>query len=169
MEEPQHHGGQVIQATADISTLNGLLAADSASYAITDRVYESLVDISPIDARPVPELADWWELAPTASPTPFTSSQLPAGTTGPTSPPPDVVFSFDAALDPETGFPGQPDLAAAIASYRAVGDDTVEMTSNGVLADFLWVIRYVVILPSTSGKVCRYAEWVSDPAAPVRI
>jgi len=165
MEEPQHRGGQVIHATADISTLNGLFAADSASYAVTDRVYESLVDISPIDAQPVPELADWWDLAPDGITYTFHLNPDARWQDGTDLTAADIVFTFAAALDPETGYLGQPDLAATIASYRAVDDDTFELISRGPLADVLWAIRYVTILPKHLWEDVPHAQWVSDPGS----
>ena len=117
----------------------------------------------------MPELADRWELAPDGVTYTFHLDPDARWHDGTDLTAADVVFSFDAALDPETGFAGQPDLEAAIASHRAVDDDTVEMTSNGILADFLWVIRYVVILPGCLGSMCRAPRGFLIPEAPARI
>jgi peptide/nickel transport system substrate-binding protein len=166
LEEPRQQGGQVIYGVpSDLSTLNGLLASDMYSFAVTQRIYETLVDISPVDGQPIPELADWWEIAPDGVTYTFHLREDARWHDGTDVTAQDVVFSFDAALDPATGYMGQPDLAAAVAAYRAVDDSTVEMTSNGVLATFLWDLRYVAILPRHLWESVPRDQWASDPGS----
>jgi ABC-type transport system substrate-binding protein len=63
-EEPQHEGGIVtIAETADIRTLNALLAYDHPTRYVTNLIFEQLVSVSPIDGKPVPQLADFWEIS----------------------------------------------------------------------------------------------------------
>src|SRR5215207_11661798 len=57
-EEREHEGGTVtIAETADIRTLNALLAYDYPTRYVTNLIFEQLVSVSPIDGKPVPQLA----------------------------------------------------------------------------------------------------------------
>jgi peptide/nickel transport system substrate-binding protein len=166
IEEPRNHGGQVIYGVpSDLTTLNGLLTADLYSAAVTDRIYEPLVDISPVDGQPMPILADWWELAPDGVTYTFHLNPNATWHDGSVVTAEDVVFTFDAALEPDTGYIGQADLAAVVDSYRAIDDHTFEITSNGVIATFLWDIRYVVAMPKHLWADVPFAEWASDPGS----
>src|SRR5690349_19119940 len=64
MSGAAQQGGTVLLAEAgDISTVNGLLTNDTTTQLITGSIFEGLIGISPLDGRPVPGLADSWEVA----------------------------------------------------------------------------------------------------------
>jgi peptide/nickel transport system substrate-binding protein len=164
MEAPRHEGGQVIYAIpADIASLNGFLADDVYSNIVNRRIFETLIDVSPVDGKPVPELADWWEVAPDGVTYTFHLNKDATWHDGVDFTAEDVVFSLDAALDPEIGFT---DVASALASYRAIDDDTVEMVSKGKQVGFLWDVGYWhAIMPRHIWEGVPFSDWASDPGS----
>ena len=104
MEQPAHEGGTLILGDqSDISTVNGILAADSQTFLIAGAVYETLVGGSPIDGQVVPALADSWEISPDGLTYTFHLNQAAKWHDGTDFTAADVEFSFDAVLDPNTG------------------------------------------------------------------
>src|SRR5688572_790779 len=64
MSDPARDGGTVIMGgQGDLTTLNAMFADDTVTAYTTGLVYESLVDLSPIDGAIVPRLADAYEVA----------------------------------------------------------------------------------------------------------
>jgi len=63
-EDASRTGGQVVHVmTSDISTVNPILSVDIYSSWIGSLCNDNLVNISPIDGRFVPGIADSWEIA----------------------------------------------------------------------------------------------------------
>src|SRR5215216_5060255 len=98
-EEPQHEGGTVtIAETADIRTLNALLAYDHPTRYVTNLIFERLVGVSPIDGKPVPQLAEFWEVSSDNLVYTFHVNQDARWHDGTDVTAEDVEFSFDAAM-----------------------------------------------------------------------
>lgn len=139
MEEPSTDGGVlVIGESSDISTLNGLLTNDAPTIYVTGAIFESLIGISPVDGRPVPGLADSWDVSADGLTYTFHLNKDAKFHDGVDVTAQDVVFSFDAALDPNTGFFYRSIVNDAIASYRAIDDDTVEIVARERTVTFLY-------------------------------
>lgn len=149
IEEVATPGGTLILGEAsDISTVNGLLTNDAPTVYITGAIFESLIGVSPIDGRPVPGLADSWVVSEDGLTYTFslnTDARWHDGTDFTAN---DVQFSFDTALDPNTGFFYRSIVNDAIDSYRVVNDDTFEITARDQLVTFLYEgPGAVVIMP----------------------
>jgi peptide/nickel transport system substrate-binding protein len=139
MSEPAQTGGTVLLAEAgDISTVNGLLTNDTTTQLITGSIFESLIGISPLDGRPVPGLADSWDVAGDELTYTFHLNQDAKWHDGTDFTANDVAFSFDAALDPNTGFPYRSIVDDAVESYRVIDENTFEMTAEEKLVTFLY-------------------------------
>jgi peptide/nickel transport system substrate-binding protein len=139
MEEAQTEGGVlVIGESTDISTVNGLLTNDSPTFYITGAIFEGLIGVSPVDGRPVPGLADSWNVSDDGLTYTFHLNQDATFHDGVDVTANDVVFSFDAALDPNTGFFYRSIVNEAIESYRAIDDDTVEIVARERTVTFLY-------------------------------
>lgn len=165
LEEPAAQGGTVIIGeTADIATVNGLLASDNPTLYVTGLIFEPLVVSSPIDGQPVPALADWWELAADGVTYTFHLNQDAAWHDGTDVTAADVVFTLDAQLSPDTDSPYGGTIAAIVASYQAVDDDTVEVVSNGPIATFLLDL-YLPVMPQHVWDGVPFAEWAGDPGS----
>lgn len=165
-EPPARRGGTVIDAkVGEFRTLNPVVANDEGSYAVTNLVFEWLFGRSPIDGQPVPnKLADWWEIAPDGVTYTFHLNQNATWHDGIDVTAEDVAFSFDAVADEQTGSSYTGQLLATVGSYRVVDADTFELTSNGVLADFL-IDLYVPIVPRHIWEAIPHADWASDPGS----
>jgi peptide/nickel transport system substrate-binding protein len=139
MEPAAKKGGTVIVGEAgDISTVNGLLANDSLTFAITGAIFETLVGASPIDGQPVPGLADSWDVSPDGLTYTFHLNQQAKWHDGVDFTADDVKFSFDAILDPNTGSSYRTIVNDAIDSYRVIDPDTFEVTASDRLVSFLY-------------------------------
>lgn len=139
MSEAAQTGGTVLLAEAgDISTVNGLLTNDTTTQLITGAIFESLIGISPLDGRPVPGLADSWDVSDDELTYTFHLNQDAKWHDGVDFTADDVAFSFDAALDPNTGFPYRSIVNDAVESYRVVDENTFEMTAREKLVTFVY-------------------------------
>lgn len=164
MSEPAQQGGTIILAeTSDISTVNGLFASDTTTLIITGTIFEALIGVSPLDGRPVPGLADSWDVSDDGLTYTFYLNRDATWHDGVDFTANDVAFSFDAALDPNTGFPYRTVVDDAVASYRVIDDDTFEMTAEKELVTFLYEgAGAVAILPKHIWETVPFASWSLD-------
>lgn len=162
LEAPRRTGGTVVYgALSDVSTLNPLLAVDVFTGVITDLLYEPLVGFSPIDGRPIPGLADGWELAPDRRTYTFRLNRDVRWHDGVDVSAEDVVFTYDALLKDTAFMAG---ITAAVASYRALDPDTVEIVAKEPLATFLEEIA-LPIVPKHVWQGTPPNAWHSDPGS----
>ncbi len=164
MSEAAQTGGTVLLAEAgDISTVNGLLTNDTSTQLITGAIFESLIGISPLDGRPVPGLADSWEVSDDGLVYTFHLNQDAKWHDGVDFTAGDVVFSFDAALDPNTGFPYRSIVNDAVASYTAIDENTFQMTARDKLVTFLYEgPGAITIMPKHIWADVPAASWSLD-------
>jgi peptide/nickel transport system substrate-binding protein len=166
LEPVERQGGTLIDATVgEFRTLNPTVANDATSFTATGFVYEGLVGSSPIDGQPAPVgLADWWEIAPDGVTYTFHLNSDARWHDGTDLTAADVAFSFDAIADEQTGSAYTGLFRDTVAAYRVIDEDTFEVTSNGVLADFL-IDLFVPIVPKHLWESVPFAEWASDPGS----
>jgi peptide/nickel transport system substrate-binding protein len=174
-EEPQHEGGIVtIAETADIRTLNALLAYDHPTRYVTNLIFEQLVSVSPIDGKPVPQLADFWEISSDSRVYTFHLNQDARWHDGTDVTAEDVKFSFDVALSEKLDRVPYSGVAAVLSNYRVVDADTFEMTASEPFVTFLYDAPGAVpILPKHLWDAVPYADWGtnggSDGSDPSRV
>ncbi len=164
MEAAATDGGTlVLGESTDISTVNGLLTNDSPTILITGAIFEGLIGVSPVDGRPVPGLADSWEVSEDGLTYTFHLNKDAKFHDGVDFSAKDVVFSFDAALDPNTGFFYRSIVNEAIDSYRAIDDDTVEFVARERTVTFLYEgPGAVVIMPEHVWGAIGPEAWSFD-------
>ncbi len=164
MSDAAKTGGTVLLAEAgDISTVNGLLTNDTSSQLITGAIFESLIGISPLDGRPVPGLADSWDVASDGLTYTFHLNQQAKWHDGVDFTADDVAFSFDAALDPNTGFPYRSIVNDAVESYKVVDENTFEMKAREKLVTFLYEgPGAITIMPKHIWADVPAASWSLD-------
>jgi peptide/nickel transport system substrate-binding protein len=139
MEEPDQEGGVIVVGeSTDISTVNGLLTNDAPTIYITGAIFEGLIGVSPVDGRPVPGLADSWEVSDDGLTYTFHLNTEARFHDGVDVTAEDVAFSFDAALDPNTGFFYRSIVNDAIDSYQVIDDDTFEVVARDRTVTFLY-------------------------------
>lgn len=164
MSEPAQTGGTVLLAeTGDISTVNGMFASDTTTLLVTGTIFESLIGASPLDGRPVPGLADSWDVSDDGLTYTFHLNQHAKWHDGVDFTADDVAFSYDAALDPNTGFPYRSIVDDAVASYRVIDENTFEMTATKKLVTFIYEGPGAVgILPKHIWQDVPLASWSLD-------
>ena len=165
MQEPEAEGGQILWGEiSDISTVNVMLGADQPTNPFNSLIFEALTSTSPVDGQPVPGLADSWDRAADGVTYTFYLNEDAAWHDGTDFTADDVIFSLEAQLNPETGSQYTSTVDAAVASYRKVDDNTVEIVSDGPRAAFL----FDLILPVVAKHIWEdvpASEWATDPGS----
>lgn len=164
MEPAASPGGQVIVGgSGDISTTNPAFATDSTSLSVLGQVFEPLLGASPIDGRPVPALADAWDVSADGLVYTFHINRAARWHDGVDVTADDVAFSFDAILDPNLGSPYRSQVRDVVASYRVVDPDTFEITASDRFAAFLYAAPgSVFILPRHIWGEVGFERWSFD-------
>ncbi len=164
---PEVTGGQVIYGeTSDIDTLNPQLYVDAYTGYVAGFVFEYLASTNPVNGVPAPGLADYWELAEDGVTYTFHLNPNARWHDGEPVTADDVVFSFDATLDPGSLSVVASSVDLALASYRAVDDHTVELIARDRLAVFIENTAVLVaIVPRHIWGDIPPGEWGSDPGA----
>ncbi|MDF3041742.1 MAG: extracellular solute-binding protein family 5, partial [Thermomicrobiales bacterium] len=174
-EDPQQEGGTVtIAETADIRTLNALLAYDHPTRYVTNLIFEQLVSVSPIDGKPVPQLADFWEISSDNLVYTFHLNQDARWHDGTDVTAEDVEFSFDAALSGKLDRAPYSGVTAVLDDYRVVDADTFQMTASKPFVTFLYDAPGAVpIMPKHLWEGVPYENWGmergSDGTDPSRV
>jgi peptide/nickel transport system substrate-binding protein len=164
MTPAAHKGGTVVLGeSGDISTLNGLLARDTPTLYITGAIYEGLIGLSPVDGRIVPSLADSWDVSPDGLTYTFHLNKKAKWHDGVDFTADDVAFSFDAALDPNTGTVFRTILHDAVESYRVIDPDTFEIKARDRLVTFMTEgVGSVTIMPKHIWQNVGFDAWSFD-------
>jgi peptide/nickel transport system substrate-binding protein len=139
MEPAKSKGGTIVLGEpGDISTLNPILVSDDLTNTILGTIFEPLVGLSPIDGTPVPVLADSWGVSPDGLTYTFHLNKQARWQDGVDFTADDVKFSFDAALDPNTGYVASTTIKNEVASYRVIDPDTFEMVAKDRFVSFIF-------------------------------
>lgn len=164
-EEPQNTSGQVVYVnSSDIATLNPTLNQDVYSGYVIDRVFEGLVQTSPIDGQNVPLLADSWEIADDGVTYTFHLNPNVMWHDGTPFTADDVVFTIDSVIDETTLSVRRSTVLTALKSHRKIDDHTVEMTAVDILAGFISdTIGQFAIVPRHIWEGIPFADWGAAP------
>ena len=164
IEAAANEGGQVILGgSGDISTTNPMLASDATSLNVLGQVFEPLLGASPIDGRPVPALADSWDVSGDGLVYTFHLSTTATWHDGIDVTAEDVKFSFDAILDPNLSSPYRSQVRDVVSGYRVVDADTFEVTASDRFVSFLYnAPGSVFIVPKHIWGEIGYERWSFD-------
>jgi peptide/nickel transport system substrate-binding protein len=167
LEEPQVQGGQIIYGeTTDIQTLNPILSGDVYSGFITGFMFNYLIGTSPTNGLPIPDLADYFELAEDGLTYTFYINANATWHDGQPVTADDVVFSFDSTVAEGSLSPRAASVSLIVDSYRAVDEKTFEITTKEVFATALTdAIGLVGIVPKHIWEGVEPASWGADPGA----
>jgi len=165
--EAAEEGGTFVDSTVtDIQTVNPLLADEDVTISLTGLIFEGLTGIDPVTGQPAPiALADRWRIAPDRVTYTFDLNRDARWHDGVDLTADDVVFSFDALADPALGSAYTGSFAVAVASYRAVDADTVEVVAREPLATFLYDISGLVVVPRHLWEGVPREAWAADPGS----
>jgi peptide/nickel transport system substrate-binding protein len=167
LEEPGQTGGQLIYLqTTDLRTLHPHLWTDVYSSLVGGYVYEYLATASAIDGTPVPQLADYWELAGDGITYTFYLAENAMWHDGEAVTADDVIFSFDIMVAEDSLSVRRSGVVDALASYTKVDNKTVQLVSNGPWATFLYDTAFVTgIMPKHLWENVPVGEMGSDPGS----
>ena len=162
--EDAPQGGEYINGdSTDITTTNYLLGDNSPTNPVLALINETLTGSSPVDGDYVPLLADSCDLSADGltltyklhegvmwhDGTPFTAA--------------DVVMSYDAQGDPDTGSSYTGSFTDTVASYQAVDDLTFEVTMIDTFARVIaFGNTYCPIMPAHIWGDVAHADWAAD-------
>ncbi|MGC4104835.1 MAG: ABC transporter substrate-binding protein [Thermomicrobiales bacterium] len=162
-EDPAHTGGDVIDLRAgDIATLNPVLRQDGNSWAVTSKIYESLVFADPLSGTFVPQLADSWEVSADGLRWRFHLAPNVTFHDGSPLTVEDVLFSFAASVDDSGLAPNKSTIDAVLASVEKIDDATVELIAKFPSSSFLFQTAVLVpIMPKHIWEPIPFKEWGS--------
>jgi len=156
-------GTIILGESGDISTLNPLLANDELTIQVVGSMFETLVGGSPIDGQPVPSLADYWEISPDRLTYIFHLNRDARWHDGTDVTADDVAFSFEAALNPNTGSSYTSIFRENVASFRVIDEHTFEVTARDQFVSFLLnAPGSIFIVPKHIWESVPFATWSVD-------
>lgn len=167
LEEPSAPGGTIIYGeSTDIQTLNPIIVSDSYSSLIVRQVYQYLVQASPIDGLPAPDLADHW--IQEADGITYTFHLDPAAMWHDGTPvtADDVVFSFDVTMAEDSPSVRAGTVSQVLDRWEKVDDHTVQLIAKQPFATFLnQTAGLVGIIPKHIWEDVALTQMASDPGS----
>lgn len=165
-ENPPKGGTFIIGNTTDIGTTNLLLGSDDPTNPMMSLIQETLVNSSALEGAYVPGLADSVELAEDGKTYTFSLNQSVTWHDGEPFNADDVIFSFEAQSNPDTGSSYTGTFNETVASWTRIDDFTVEVVAPDVLAPIVFLGNsYCPILPQHIWEGVALADWASDPGS----
>ncbi|MFB0546699.1 MAG: ABC transporter substrate-binding protein [Anaerolineae bacterium] len=138
-------GGTVVEGgLAEAATLNPILATDSASLRLIDKMFDSLLTVDPQNGALRPGLAAAWQIS--GQTVTFTLRSDVLWHDGKTLTAEDVAFTFEAVLSPTVASPLAPALTA-VQDFAALNKDTFVVRLSEAGCPILYDLGRVGILP----------------------
>jgi peptide/nickel transport system substrate-binding protein len=166
IEQPANtEGTYVTGATGDLQSVNPYIVESDPSLAVVGYVFDSLLGGDPDTGQPVPGgVTDYWELADDCVTYTFHLRTDKVWQDGVDLTADDVAFSFEALSDPALASPYTGQFLDAVASWKVIDADTIEIVSNGVRADFLNNAGFFII-PKHIWESIPRDQWATDPGS----
>ena len=141
-------GTFILGDSSDISTTNGILINNSPTSDVMGLVFETLVNSDATEAGYVPGLADRWEISADGLTYTFYLNQNATWHDGTPFTADDVVFSFEAQTNPDTGSSYTGSFTDTVASWEKVDDHTLVVTAAAAIAPIVFFGNaYCPIMP----------------------
>jgi peptide/nickel transport system substrate-binding protein len=155
----------VTGATGDLQSVNPYIVESDPSLSVVGYVFDSLLGGDPDTGQPVPGgVTDYWELADDCVTYTFHLRTDKVWQDGVDLTADDVAFSFEALSDPALASPYTGQFLDAVASWKVIDADTIEIVSNGVRADFLNNAGFFII-PKHIWESIPRDQWATDPGS----
>ena len=166
IEEPANtEGTYVTSAVGDLQSVNPYIVEEETSAAVVGYVFDTLLGGDPETGQPVPGgVTDFWELADDCVTYTFHLRQDKVWHDGTDFTSADVAFSFEALADETLASPYTGSFLDAVASWEVIDDNTINIVSNGVRADFLNRAGFY-ILPKHVWESIPRDQWATDPGS----
>jgi peptide/nickel transport system substrate-binding protein len=159
-------GTYVVGALGDLQSLNPFLVNSSPSLDVVSLVYEGLFGGDPRTGEPAPgALTDSWDIAADGVTYTFHLSKTARWQDGVDFTAADVDFSLQALADPATASTYTGAFNDAVASWRLVDDDTIQIVAKEVRFNFLYDIQAIYILPKHLWENVPHDQWAVDPGS----
>lgn len=168
-QAPAKTGGTLIYGdlgSNNITTFNLIVASSDPTLTFLSSVQEFLIGSSPIDGQYVPGLADSWDVATDGKTYTFHLNQSAAWHDGVPFTADDVVFSFTAIQNPDTGCAYTSGFNDVVASFSKADDHTVQVVAKDVLAQVVFLASlFSAVVPQHIWKDVPFKNWKTDPGA----
>jgi peptide/nickel transport system substrate-binding protein len=159
-------GTYVVGATSDLQSLNPFLANSSPSLDIVPLVYDYLLGSDPRTGEPAPgKLTDSWDIAADGVTYTFHLNKDAKWQDGVDFTAADVDFSLQALADPATKSTYTGAFNDAVASWKVLDDDTIQIVAKEVRFNFLYDIQALLVVPAHIWQNVPHAQWAADPGS----
>lgn len=156
-------GTFILGDSSDISTTNGILINNSPTSDVMGLVFETLVTDDATEAGYVPGLADRWEISADGLTYTFFLNQTATWHDGTPFTADDVIFSFEAQSNTDTGSSYTGSFTGAVASWAKVDDYTVTVTAVSANAPVVFFGNfYCPIMPRHIWESVPLDQWAAD-------
>jgi peptide/nickel transport system substrate-binding protein len=137
-EPAKHSGGTLVQAAAaDVTTVNPILEADTATADVTSLIFDAVMQVDPATTEPRGDMAKSWVISSDALQYTFV---LQDGITWHDNKPltaADVKFTYELHMNGNSGSPHTAELVDRVKSVDAPDDRTVVFTLTAPASPFL--------------------------------
>ena len=129
---PAAQGGDLVNSSfADISTLNPIIGADTASSQNYTLMFDAIADIDAFSGAVIPEMAESWETSDDGLQVTITLRDDVFWSDGTQVTANDVAFTFDAIQVDDISSPRRSDYAS-VESWEVLDDQTIQMNLSAV-------------------------------------
>jgi peptide/nickel transport system substrate-binding protein len=166
IEQPANTEGTYVSGSiGDLQSVNPYLVGSDPSLTVVGYVFEGLLGGDPRTGQPVPGgVTDYWELAEDCVTYTFHLRTDKVWHDGEDMTAADVAFSFESLADETLASPYTGLFLDAVASWNVIDDDTIQVVSNGVRADFLNNAGFYII-PKHIWESIPRDQWATDPGS----
>ena len=166
IEQPTNtEGTYVTGSVGDLQSVNPYIVEEQTSLAVVGLVFDSFLGGDPDTGQPVPGgVTDYWELAEDCVTYTFHLRTDKVWQDGVDLTADDVAFSFESLADPVLASPYTGQFLDAVASWKVIDADTIQVVSNGVRADFLNNAGFIII-PKHIWESIPRDQWATDPGS----
>jgi peptide/nickel transport system substrate-binding protein len=166
IEEAESEGGTFIEGTsADMQTMNPIIANDTASANFHTLIFEPLIEIHPETLEPVGVLAESWEVSDDGLTWTFTLREGVTWQDGEPFTADDVKFTYDLHMNEASNSSYSSDLQSKIAGIEIVDPQTIAFTLPQPYSDFAVDVGVYQIVAEHVWADIDPAAVVNDPGS----
>jgi len=157
----------VTSATGDLQSINPFIVESDPSITVVSYIFDALVGGDPRTGQPTAGgVTDFYEIGADCVTYTFHLKKDKVWSDGSDLTADDVAFSFESMADESLASPYTGTFNDEVKDWTVIDPDTIQMTSNGVRADFLTSVGFStsIIKKSLWENVPR-TDWATDPGS----